>query len=189
MTKMIVGLGNPGRDYERTRHNAGFWTVDQLAHSMGLVWGKSRLTAALVAEGFHSDEKVLLVKPQTYMNLSGRAVKALVDDFHIRPEDIIVIYDDLDLPEKSLRIRQKGSSGGHRGVASIIQHLATDAFGRVKIGVGRPPLGMTAADYVLQRIPAGEMKKWEDAIVQAAEAVKTILAEGYPAAMNRYNGR
>lgn len=194
--KMVVGLGNPGRAYEWTRHNVGFWVLDELARRLDLRWQKSRLTAAFVADGAfpfppqsqETANKVLFVKPQTYMNRSGEAVRALVEYYRLSPEEIIVVYDDLDLEPMVLRIRQKGSSGGHRGIESIIRCLGTETFGRLKVGIGRPPHpALSAADYVLQPLPNAERQQWEPTVHRAADAVQAIIVEGYAAAMNRFH--
>ena len=182
---LIVGLGNPGPRYARTRHNLGFMVLDHLAERLGLCW---QIAAdGLLAEGVLAGRLVILLKPLTYMNRSGDAVAALV---RRRPEiaDIIVVHDDLDLPLGRLRIRRSGSAGGHRGVASVIAALGTEGFGRVRIGVDRPPAGIDATDYVLAEFPPEEMAAAREAVARATAALEVLVADGYEAAMSRFNG-
>lgn len=185
--KLIVGLGNPGREYEATRHNIGFMVVDSLSEKWAIPVSKNQ-NKALVGEGKFNGEKVILVKPVTYMNLSGEAVGALMRWHKLSPEDIIVVYDDLDLQPGKLRIRGKGSAGGHNGIKSIIQHLGTDVFPRLKVGIGRPYPGQDSANYVLNRFNSGERDLMVQAIVRAAEAVEAIITHGVTQAANLYNG-
>lgn len=184
--KIIVGLGNPGREYSETRHNVGFMAVDLLAQRWKIDNWRSR-HEALVAEYRLGEETVLLVKPQTYMNLSGNAVGALARWYKIDIQDIIVIYDDMDLPAGKLRLRMKGSSGGHRGIESILLQLGKEEFPRVRIGIGRPPQGWQVVDYVLARFTAEESPLIEDALKKAADAAEGIVKLGLDKAMNRYN--
>lgn len=184
--KMIVGLGNIGRQYEDTRHNVGFMTVEAFAKEHQISFSKIKFEGA-IAQGMVKSEKVILVEPQTYMNESGRAVRPLMDYFGIELENLIVIQDDLDLAVGELRLRQKGSAGGHNGIKSLIQHLGTDKFKRLKIGIGRPQRG-SIVDWVL-----GDFTKTENQEVQFAinEAVQ-ILTEWVEGAsflslMNKYN--
>lgn len=184
--KIIVGLGNPGKDYEETRHNIGFKVIDVLANSTGIHVNKIN-HQALCGEFIHAGEKVLLVKPQTFMNLSGQAVGSIVRWYKINPEEILVIYDDLDLPAGKLRIRAKGGPGGHNGMKSLIAHLQTDDFARIRVGVGRPPLEMAVSDYVLSGFLPIEREPINQAVTQAAAAVQTWLDKGLVEAMNRYS--
>ena len=153
--KLVVGLGNPGRKYERTRHNLGFFIIDRMARQSG-VTVKKRLCDAMVGEWSYEGERVLLVKPQTYMNRSGESVKALLGYFRSAPEDLTVIYDDLDLAFGRIRIRPTGGAGGHRGILSIMESLAGARFYRVRVGIGRPPEGVDPVDFVLEPFTAQE---------------------------------
>lgn len=185
---LVVGLGNPGERYADTRHNVGFMVVDLLAKAAGIsIWKEEHnaLTATFMTGG----EKIMLAKPQTFMNLSGEAVGALARYYKVVPEDIIVIYDDMDLPIGKLRIRAKGSDGGHKGMKSIISHLGTNKFPRVRVGVGRPDKGWTVINHVLA-VPRGEeATAFEQGIAAAAEAVRGIWELGLDVAMNRFNPR
>lgn len=185
--KLVVGLGNPGREYEETRHNAGFLVVDYLACSEGLAFAASDFHAAL-ARGRVTGEEVLLAKPQTYMNLSGLAVCALVRWYKLDPsKDLLVVSDDLDLPLGRLRLRARGSHGGHRGLLSIISELGTSDFARLRLGIGRPENGDDAKDKVLGVFSEEEGRILDEVIAAAAAAIRTWLTEGVEAAMNRHN--
>ena len=183
---LIVGLGNPTREYEHTRHNAGFDTVDMLADRLNISV-KEKKHKGLCGKGMLGAEKVILLKPQTYMNLSGESVRAAADFYKIDHEHIIVMYDDIDLDVGKLRVRAKGSAGGHNGIKNIIAHLGTQEFPRVRIGVGAKPDRMDLADYVLGRFPQVEQSVMEDAFKEAAEAAAAIVEDGIDAAMNRFN--
>ncbi|MBP2651073.1 MAG: pth [Firmicutes bacterium] len=183
--KIIVGLGNPGIQYSNTRHNVGFMTVDRLAAHWQIASWKDKFDA-LVAE-YRGADTVLLIKPQTYMNLSGLAVKSIVNWYKLSAEDITVIYDDLDLPVGKLRLRAKGGAGGHRGIASLLAELGQDNFSRVRVGIGRPPEYMETADYVLGRFSSEETPLIEQAIKRGTEAVEAILQKGLARAANEYN--
>ena len=185
--KVIVGLGNPGKKYENTRHNVGFAAIDYIAEKEGINinTGKHK---ALVGTGYIDGVKVLLVKPQTFMNLSGESIRDAADFYKVDPEHIIIIYDDISLEVGQLRIRTKGSAGGHNGIKSIIAHLGTQEFPRVKIGVGAKPDRMDLADYVLSRFSQTDRAVMEDAFQEAANAAQMMIQEGADAAMNRYNG-
>ncbi len=184
--KVIVGLGNPGRQYEHTRHNAGFWVVDELARRWNINLNSKKFRS-IVAEGHYAGEKVVLVKPQTYMNLSGLAVQEIVRYWPVDFADLLVIYDDLDMDPYRIRLRSKGSSGGHRGVASIIDLLQTDEFPRLKIGIGRPQGSMSVPDYVLAQLSPEELAAYQDAVQQCADAVEAWISLGIEQAMNQYN--
>lgn len=184
--KIIVGLGNPGQEYSATRHNVGFMAVDALAATWGVAAAWRSKFDALVAE-YRGAEQVLLVKPQTYMNLSGRSVSAIVNWYKLKAEDVIVVYDDLDLPPGKLRLRSQGGAGGHRGIASLLECLGKDTFTRVRIGIGRPPEFMESANYVLGRISPEDAAVIEPAVKRAAEAVESILQEGLTKAANKFN--
>lgn len=183
---IIAGLGNPTREYEKTRHNVGFDTIDILADKLG-IQVTERKHRAYCGRGMIGGEKVLLIKPQTFMNNSGESLRDAAEFYQIKPEHIIVIYDDVSLPPGQLRIRTKGSAGGHNGIKSIISHLNSQEFPRIKIGVGAKPERMDLADYVLSRFSKTERDRMEEAFRTAAEAVEVMLSEGADAAMNRYN--
>lgn len=184
--KLIVGLGNIGKEYEGTRHNIGFMVADELAKRWGItIWKNER--SAMCAE-YRIPEKVFLIKPTTYMNLSGEAVGAFANFYNIGPEDIAVIQDDLDLPCGKLRIRRKGSAGGHNGIKSIQQHLGTGDFPRFKIGIGHPERNASAViGHVLHRFGKEEQPLIEDAVKQMADAVELWLKGDMDAVMQAYN--
>jgi PTH1 family peptidyl-tRNA hydrolase len=184
--KIVVGLGNPGPNYERTRHNVGFRVIDEL--SQRLAAGKPRLRFdAAVAEGSLGSEKILLAAPRTYMNESGRSVRQLVDFFGLPLVDLLVVCDDFNLELARLRMRAGGSAGGQKGLADIIRKLATEEFQRLRIGIGRPPEQMDAADFVLSKFKRGEQKSMDEAILRAAEGVELWIRSGIGPAMNRIN--
>ena len=186
---IIAGLGNPGREYENTRHNAGFASLDALAKRHGIEL-TTRKFQALTGSGYIDGQKVLLVKPQTYMNLSGESVRELVDYYKIDPEEeLIVIYDDINLAPGKLRIRPKGSAGGHNGIKNIIAHLGTQVFPRIRIGVGEKPKGWDLADYVLGRFSKEEEPVVREALEKAAKACSEIITEDITSAMNKYNNK
>ena len=184
--KIIIGLGNPGRKYDHTRHNAGFLAVDELARGLRFDLTQEKYHA-LVGRGRIGDEEVLLAKPQTYMNESGRSVGAVLRYTYAKPADLIVVHDELDLPLGAVRVKTGGGHGGHNGLRSIIQHIGTPDFIRVRVGVGRPSPGRDAAEYVLTPFNADERATAEESVRKAAEAVKTIVADGLARAMNLFN--
>ncbi|MGI6095132.1 MAG: aminoacyl-tRNA hydrolase [Lachnospiraceae bacterium] len=184
---LIVGLGNPTKVYEKTRHNVGFDAIDELIDRENIPQAGVR-NKAMFGKGMIGGQKVILAKPLTYMNLSGEAVRGLIDYFKIDPEEeLIVLYDDIDLDPGKLRIRKSGSAGGHNGMKNIIQHLGTQKFCRIRIGVGAKPEGWDLADYVLGHFGKEERKCVDEAIGKACDAVKMILEEDINAAMNKYN--
>lgn len=184
---LIVGLGNPGRQYEATRHNMGFDTVDCLIEKHNVPQGGVKFNA-MYGKGIIGGDKAILMKPLSFMNLSGGPVRDMVNFFKIDPEkELIVISDDIDLEPGQLRIRKQGSAGGHNGLKDIIQKLGTQNFVRIKIGVGAKPQGWDLADHVLSRFPNSERKLVDEAIREAADAVEKIIAQGPDAAMNEYN--
>ena len=183
---LIAGLGNPGKEYEKTRHNAGFGAIDALAEKLGISVEEKKYKG-LFGKGRIGAEPVILLKPHTYMNLSGESVRAAADFYKIDPEHMIVIYDDIDLEVGRLRLRAKGSAGGHNGIKNIIAHMGTQEFPRVRIGVGAKPDRMDLADYVLGRFSQVEQSQMEDGYKEAAEAAAAIVEEGIEAAMNRFN--
>lgn len=182
---IIIGLGNPGKKYENTRHNVGFIALDILAEKHGIKINKIK-HKGLVGEGIISGQKVLLVKPQTFMNLSGESVREVVSYYKIDYAKLIVIYDDIDLPIGRIRIRGSGSGGTHNGMRSIIYNLQRDDFPRVRIGIGSESR-MRLADYVLGGFGKSEKKSIEDSIVRSVEALECIIDEGLSQAMNKYN--
>lgn len=184
---MIVGLGNPGSKYAHTRHNIGFMCVDALAKKFSIVLDSVKFQAKF-GEGIIAGKRVLLVKPQTYMNVSGVAVRGLSSFYKIEPAQILVIYDDLDTPLGTLRIRAKGGAGGQKGVRSTIDHLGTEEFPRVRFGIGRPPGKMDAAAYVLQEFIKDEAILAQETLDRVIKAVEIWLTEGVEMAMNRQNG-
>jgi PTH1 family peptidyl-tRNA hydrolase len=184
--KAVVGLGNPGSKYLRTRHNIGFEVLAELARRHAGTQPKLKFDAELV-EVTIAAEKTLLVAPQTYMNASGRAVRRLVDFYELPLSDLLVVCDDINLDVGRLRWRRSGSAGGQKGLNDIINHLGTQEIARLRIGIGRPPGQMDAADYVLSRFGSAEKEDIEHAIVLAADGVELWIAEGIEAAMNRYN--
>ncbi|MBQ3504676.1 MAG: aminoacyl-tRNA hydrolase [Oscillospiraceae bacterium] len=187
-TWLIVGLGNPGKDYERTRHNCGFRAVDLLAEHLGCRIDKGKFQG-LYAQTTYDGKKLMLLKPQTYMNLSGRSVLQLSAYFSIPPQRIIVLFDDISLPPGRLRIRADGSAGGHNGIKSIIAELGSQEFPRVKIGVGgKAHPEQDLADHVLSTFSAQEEKALTVALKNAADAALAIIDHGVPEAVNRFNG-
>lgn len=184
---LLVGLGNPGRVYARNRHNVGFMVIDALARQLNL--GTPRLQMkALVSSGSLDGHKVILAKPQTYMNLSGEAVGSLVRYYKIPFAHLLVIHDDLDLPFGVIRLRPGGGAGGHKGLLSIMDRLGTQNFPRLRFGIGRPPGKMDPADYVLQDFGVNEQPILELLIDRAVQAIHVFVTEGLDAAMNRFNG-
>ena len=185
--KLIIGLGNPGKAYAETRHNIGFQVIDLLADKWNAPLTQSKFKGMYSI--IHRPEgKVMLLKPLTYMNLSGESVGALMDYYDVDIEEILVIYDDLDLPTGQLRLRQKGSAGGHNGIKSLIQHLGTQQFNRMRIGISRPPAGMKVPDYVLSRFSKEEAVDVKEAVKKSAEACELWLAKPYVEVMNQFNG-
>lgn len=184
---IIAGLGNPEKKYDLTRHNIGFRVIDALAERSGIDLNDKKLKG-IIGKGTIAGEKVILVKPLTYMNLSGECVRPLADYFKVKPEEVIVIFDDISLDPGKLRVRKKGSAGGHNGIKSLIAHLGTENFPRVKFGVGDKPKGMDLADYVLGRFPKAEEATIKEGIENACDAVECMIREGADTAMNRFNG-
>ena len=184
---VIAGLGNPGSKYEKTRHNAGFQVIDRLAEKYHIDM-KMKRHRAVCGTGLIEGVRVHLVKPQTFMNLSGESIQEAVRFSGADPQsEFLVIYDDVSLPPGQLRIRKKGSAGGHNGMKNIILHLGTQEFARVRVGVGEKPAGYDLADYVLGHFSKEEEKQMEEAFERAADAVAVILKEGTDRAMNQFN--
>jgi peptidyl-tRNA hydrolase, PTH1 family len=184
--KIVIGLGNPGPKYDRTRHNVGYRVIDELSQRLGAGKPRVRFDATL-ADGNLGGEKVLLAAPRTYMNESGRSVRQLVDFFGLQLSDLLVVCDDFNLDLARLRMRAGGSAGGQKGLADIIRKLATEEFPRLRIGIGRPPGQMDAADFVLSKFKRSEQDTMDDAIVRAAEGVELWIRSGVGPAMNRIN--
>lgn len=184
---VIVGLGNPTDKYRGTRHNVGFEVIDKIASKYGIDMGIYK-HKAICGKGSIAGEKVLVMKPQTFMNNSGEAVREAMDFYKFNPEDeLIIIYDDINLAVGKLRLRAKGSAGGHNGIKSIIAHIGTEKFKRIRVGVGEKPLYMDLADYVLGRFSSGDRVLIAEAAENAADAVEIIIEKDINAAMNKYN--
>jgi peptidyl-tRNA hydrolase, PTH1 family len=183
---LVIGLGNPGRQYVKNRHNVGFMLLNEFSTALGTHF--SRLQSnALIAQGIYQDKKVVLAKPQTFMNLSGRSIRGLVRLYELPLDRIIIAHDDLDLQIGTLRIRPDGGSGGQKGLASILEYLGTDQFSRIRMGIGRPPGQMQAPDYVLENFNRAEMPQIEDMLSRGVEALKEWISHGLDACMNKYN--
>ncbi|MBQ1407540.1 MAG: aminoacyl-tRNA hydrolase [Eubacterium sp.] len=183
---IICGLGNPGKKYENTRHNLGFLTIDRIAESLSVKIGRSKFNA-LTGETRIAGEKVLLVKPQTYMNLSGEAVRDIVRFYKVPVENLIVIYDDFDLPLGTLRIRKFGSAGTHNGMRSVIYQLNSDRFPRIRIGIGEENRARDLVDFVIGGFSKESASIARESVIRAAEAAVSILEDGIDKAMNRFN--
>ncbi len=183
---LIVGLGNPGPQYATNRHNVGFRCLERLAAAHGLAFDR-RQKQAQVARGAIHGQTVILAQPQTFMNESGRAVALLARFYKVQPDCLLVVYDDLDLPRGAVRLRPEGGSGGHKGMRSIVEHLGSRDFSRLRIGIGRPPGRMDPAAYVLQDFSKEEEPQVEETLERAVVAIEIWLREGIEAAMNRYN--
>ena len=185
----MIGLGNPGSKYEFTRHNIGFRIIDSLARDMGIEFNKVKSYYSLISRGMINNYKVMLVKPQTFMNLSGRAVNRVVSYYKIPLQDLLIVYDDLNLELGQVRIRKKGSSGGHKGIESIMQYLNSEDIPRLRIGVGNPSLNYNfdCVSYVLSNFNNDEEDKIAEVIQLSTEAIKTIIEDGFEKAMRKYN--
>ncbi len=182
----IVGLGNPGRQYEETKHNVGFKVIDKLAEKYDIKVDKFK-NKAFVGDGTIRNKRVLLVKPQTYMNLSGESVREIVNFYKIPQERFVVIFDDTSLPCGSVRIREKGSHGGHNGIRNIIDQMGTDQFYRIKVGIGEKPSGWDLADYVLGKFNEDDLPAVEEGMDKAVKGVELMLSRGIAEAANRVN--
>ncbi len=183
---LIVGLGNPGKKYDKTRHNVGFDFIDKLASDYNIQFKTNKKQKAEVGMGFIGIHKVILVKPSTYMNLSGEAVRAVMDYYGVDYDDIIVVYDDMDLDIGKIKLRPKGSSGGHNGIKSIISHLGTQEFKRIKVGIGKHQF-MSTVDYVLGKFETENRLLIDESIVRSIMATKSYLDSTFTDAMNNYN--
>lgn len=183
---IIAGLGNPTREYSGTRHNVGFAVIDKLADEYNISMDIKK-HKAICGKGMIAGQKVILVKPQTYMNLSGESLREVVDFYKTDIDEVLVIFDDISLDVGKLRLRPKGSAGGHNGIKSIISHLGTEQFKRIKFGVGDKPKGYDLADWVLGRFPKEQLDEVNTGLYNACKAVETILMDGIEAGMNKYN--
>ena len=183
--KIIVGLGNPGIPYRMTRHNIGFQVVDRLA-KLSHIPIRTKRFKSLYGKGWIDSQQAILVKPITFMNRSGEAVKKVTDFFHLGIDDLVVVHDDLDLALGRIRFKQKGGDGGHQGVRSIIEMMGGNNFLRLKVGIGRPPVGMEPAEYVLEAFERIEQSRLDGILSQAAEALKVVFLEGLQKAMNQF---
>lgn len=186
-TYLLIGLGNPGREYKDNRHNIGFMLIDRLAVRLD-ARGMKLQSKAIVTSGLYEEHKLILAKPQTYMNLSGQSVQGLLHFYKILPENLIVAHDDLDLPLGTIRIRPGGGAGGQKGMASTIERLGTKDFPRLRLGIGRPPGRMDAAAYVLQDFSHADLLIVSETLDRAADAVLTFVTDGLNKAMNKFNG-
>lgn len=186
MTRLVVGLGNPGPEYALTRHNAGFLAVDLIGENLRATYWKDQAGAKVAVVRFGEDDLVL-AKPQTFMNVSGASVAKLIETYEVDPAEIIVIHDDLDLAPGRVLCKRGGGHGGHNGLRSLHDKLSNDAYLRVRVGVGRPPGRMDAADYVLQPLKGAALEEFEASIPTAAQAVLHILEHGIDDAMQEYN--
>lgn len=182
---IIVGLGNPGSEYNGTRHNIGFEVVDYIANKYNININRVKFKG-VYGEGFIEGKKVILLKPSTYMNLSGESIREIINFYKLSSEEIIVIYDDISLPVGKIRIREKGSAGGHNGIKSIIQHLNIDEFPRIKVGVGQPTNGLVS--HVLGKFPVEEIEVLKKVIPVCSESVLEILKNSVKESMNKFNG-
>lgn len=185
---LVIGLGNPGREYRETRHNIGFMVIDKLCAELGVSLGRVQ-SKALVGIGKMEGQKIILAKPQTFMNLSGQAVGGLMRFYKVPISQLIIAHDDLDLPLGSIRLRPGGGSAGQKGMGSIIQQLGTQDFARLRLGIGRPPGQMDPAAYVLQRFSNAEQEVLSMVLDRAVSAVQTFVRDGLDAAMNLHNGK
>jgi len=186
--KIIAGLGNPGDQYRTTRHNMGFLVLDALANDTGIAVQKKKFEA-LIGDGLIGAERVLLVKPQTFMNLSGQSIRQVAEFYRKTADDLIVVHDDLDLPFGTVRIKVGGGDGGHKGLRSIMDHLGEGGFTRVRLGIGKPPFKGDTEHYVLQPFPKADLEALAETVRKACEAVREILESGARPAMNRFNIR
>ena len=183
---LIVGLGNPGKQYAVNRHNVGFMVLSRLAEKLGEPFSRVE-SRALLAKANYQGIRLVLAKPQTYMNGSGSAVRSLLRFYKIPPQQLLVVYDDVDLPLETLRLRAEGGSGGQKGMQSIIEQLGSESFPRLRVGIGRPPGRMEAADYVLQDFSRSEQEFLDLTLSRAVDAILTFITDGLEKAMNLYN--
>lgn len=183
---VIIGLGNPEKEYQGTRHNMGFDAINKIASQYDIEMTKKKFNA-IYGDGVIEGQKVILVKPQTYMNLSGMSVREFINFYKVSKDEFIILYDDMDIEKGIIKIRKKGGPGNHNGMKSIENELSTDTFARVRIGIGTPEYKNDAVNYVLGKVPKEEMDLLQDGVEKAAKAVVEILKNGIDQAMNRYN--
>ena len=189
MTKLVIGLGNPGEEYKNHRHNIGFIIIDKLAQNLSLKFDNNKKKSLFTRAKLNNTDFILL-KPQTFMNLSGESALYISKFFNIKPEDIIVVYDDMDIPFGTFKIKKGGSSGGHNGIKSLIAQLQTDDFIRIRVGIGRPSFGKKVNDYVLSSFSKSERENIDNDLGEdVIDAIKTVLFESYTIAQNKYNKR
>lgn len=186
LVKLIVGLGNPGKEYEETRHNIGFKVIDELSKNLQIPLNETKFKG-LFGKGNINGTQVILLKPMTYMNLSGEAVGALMNFYKIPTDELLVIYDELDLPVGKIRLRYKGSAGGHNGIKSIIQHIGTQEFNRIRIGIDRPERGMPVANYVLSKFKKEDLPVMQEMVEKSAKACEEWIEKPFLEVMNIYN--
>jgi len=186
--KWFVGLGNPGNQYRNTRHNVGFMALDRFADNWGISISPNSKCKAHIGEGSVGGVKVVLIKPMTYMNLSGESVRAFMDYYKASLEDFVVLYDDLDTPLGKLRLRYQGSAGGHNGIKSIIQHTGTQTFNRIRMGINRPEPGRDVADYVLSPFAKAEAGALDEMLRTTCDAMEDVLKQPFEKTMARFNG-
>ena len=187
MAYLIIGLGNPGREYNKTRHNVGFMAVDKICQDLGIHITRMQ-SRSLVGNGILENDKIILAKPQTFMNLSGQSVGGLVKFYKVQLENLLVIHDDIDLPLGMIRLRPAGGSAGQKGLESTMDYLGTRDFPRMRIGIGRPPGRMAAKDYVLQSFSSAEIETLQLIMGRASQAVQVFIKQSLEAAMNQFNG-
>ncbi|MGD8458191.1 MAG: aminoacyl-tRNA hydrolase [Anaerolineales bacterium] len=185
-TYLIAGLGNPGREYKNNRHNVGFMIIDEVSKKLGIEFTRMQSNAMVTKSDFNG-EKILLAKPYSYMNTSGQPIRSLVRFYKIPLDNLLIIYDDVDLPFGTIRLRPEGSSSGQKGMNSIIQHLNSEEFNRLRIGIGRPPGKMRTPDYVLQDFKRSELEELPFILDRASDAALSFVSEGIISAMNNYN--
>lgn len=183
---LIVGLGNPGKEYENTRHNMGFKVLNKLSEKYNIPITKSKFNGKY-GTGIIENEKVVLLEPQTYMNLSGDAIKPMLDFYKVAPSNVLVIYDDIDVEPGNIKIRMKGGPGTHNGMKSVVKELGTEEFPRVRVGIGQPIIKLAMVDYVIGYVPEEELKILNEGIDKAEQAVEEILKSGLNYAMNKFN--
>lgn len=185
--KLVFGLGNPGSKYKNTKHNIGFIAIDEIAQSLGLTFNQTKFKS-LYAEGHVGGEKIILIKPQTFMNLSGESIQPWVDYYDLTGEDIVVIYDDMDLPVGKIRLRVQGSAGGHNGMKSIIEQLGTKEFNRIRVGIGRPFPKQTVISHVLSQFPKERVEDIKEAILKVEDAINYWFnSHTFQETMNKFN--
>ncbi|MGT2930421.1 aminoacyl-tRNA hydrolase [Streptococcus dentasini] len=189
MAKLIVGLGNPGSKYDKTRHNAGFMAIERFVENLNVTFSEEKNFKAAVGSSFINGEKIYFVKPLTFMNESGQAVHALMTYYNLALKDLVVIYDDLDMMVGKIRFRQKGSAGGHNGIKSIIKHVGSQEFDRIKIGIGRPKPGMTVVNHVLSHFDQDDYATMQASLDKVADALNFYLeTRDFEQTMQKYNG-